>query len=100
MDMKITDIIKLVQACGKNGVRECELGELKLRFGDKPEPVITLKSQTIEIPEKYKELSPEEEEEAQALLQSQLEHDELETLRLQDPYEYEKRIFEGMSNGE
>lgn len=94
------DICAIIKECAKNGVISLKLGELKVEF-DKT--ALSNHSQAPEQASQVKSVFPapkfnEEEEvieEAKLKDTAELIEDELATLQLTDPYEYEELMFQG-----
>lgn len=85
------DVIRLIEAAKAAGVSELEAGGVKLKFG--PTEVKKVAPPIIEQ-------DPEEAAKTLAEHELQLKQDQLERLRLEDPYEYEQLIHQDeLTNG-
>lgn len=91
MEIKAADLIKIIDACGKNGVSNFKCGEIEIGFNgfviqtqkDYPEMVESVKEHVVADPNFE--------------LQEKVESESLnaELLMITDPAEYEKLFLEG-----
>ena len=88
--MNVNDIRKIIVFCKKNGVKEIEFDNLKLRFGDS-EKIIEMRSPQAAIPRVEKKLNNS----VKARRDEDVERDEAGLLVLQDPLELERRYSTG-----
>lgn len=89
MDIKISDIIKVIECCHRQGVREFQLNDLKLSFAALEAKLpAEIETPTI-IPPAPERVKEDLEKEGARVKQEQME-----LLMLEDPFAYEQLILE------
>lgn len=95
-ELTATSLVTIIEACAKNGVAELELGkDVRLTFGSRSnEPTQVQPLYGNETPAVL-ETARAIEQESFERKQEEMQKDTLETMKLEDPVEYERLITSG-----
>lgn len=106
--LKGNDIVKIIEACGKNDVIQFSLGELCVTF-DKPQSAhkeLTTFDTEVEDDDHGLDMEVDAPSSQQELFKEEFDEDEeraneeLDTLNISNPVLYEKVMIENLNNGE
>jgi hypothetical protein len=89
VDLKISDIIKLIKTCKEQGVQNLDGFGLKLAFFENASHKVEEDVKIEEVPSEVVEVRKKEDLE---LNEIELKMEKLADLRLTDPYQYEQLI--------
>jgi len=99
--MSSEDVVKIIKACKKAGISEFKFGELQLVFGEKQSKVSSKPLDDGKAEPFEQNPTTEEERKAERETEIELEEqEELQSLAISDPLEFEKRLSSGELIGE